>query len=75
MYGGYGIGYGGGGVGSIIMILFWGLIIVGLILMIKQSVRPSTRSQMTSALSIAAERYARGEIKMEEFETIKKSLK
>ena len=74
MYGGYGMGFGGG-FGSIFMILFWGLIIVGLILLIKQSWSPSPRSQMTSALSIAAERYARGEIEKDEFEKIKQGLK
>jgi putative membrane protein len=74
MYGGYGMGFSGGGFGSIFMLFFWGLLLVGLILMIKQSLRPSNRSQMVSALSIAAERYARGEIKKEEFETIKQSL-
>jgi putative membrane protein len=75
MYGGYGMGFSGGGFGSIIMLLFWGLVIVGLILLIKQSIRPSNWSQMTTALSIAAERFARGEISKEEFETIKQTLK
>ena len=75
MYGVYGMGFSGGGFGSIIMLLFWGLVIVGLILLIKQSWRPSNRLQMTSALSIAAERYARGEISRDEFERIKLGLK
>ena len=73
MYGGYGMGFGGG-FGSLFMLLFWGLIIVGLILVIRQLWKPSDRSQTSSALSIAAERYARGEISKEEFETIKKNL-
>lgn len=74
MYGGYGMGFGGG-FGSFAMILFWGLIIVGLIVLIKQILRPPNRPQMDSALAIAAERYARGEISKEEFETIKRTLK
>ncbi len=65
----------GGGLGSIVMMLFWGLVIVALVLWIKQLVKTSTRSDMVSALSIAAERYARGEIGKEEFESIKSNLK
>jgi putative membrane protein len=64
----------GGGFGSLFMLLFWGLIIVGLVLVIRQLWKPSHRSQTSSALSIAAERYARGEISKEEFETIKQNL-
>lgn len=75
MYGGYGMGFGSGGFGSIVMILFWVFIIIGLILVIKQLWQPSSKTDMGSALSIAAERYARGEISKDEFETIKKTLK
>ncbi len=74
MYGGYGMGFGGGGFGPIIMILFWGVIIIGLVLLIRQLSKPSAKPDMTSALSIAAERYARGEISKDEFETIKRNL-
>ena len=75
MFGGYnGMGFGGG-FGSIIMILFWGLIIVGLVLLVRQLLKPTARPDMISALSIAAERYARGEISKDEFEIIKRSLK
>ncbi len=53
--------------------VFW----VGIIMLIIWGVREFTRrgsGGTSSALDIARERYARGEISREEFETIKKNL-
>ena len=56
--------------------IFW----IGVIVLIIWGVRELTRrgsggnSSGSSALDIARERYARGEISREEFETIKKNL-
>jgi putative membrane protein len=90
-YGGYG-GYGGWGMGSgmmggygmgwfggIIMIVFWILIIVGLVFLIKWLIQSTGRDKMAGSggdrsLEILKERYARGEIDKEEFETKKKDL-
>lgn len=65
--------------GSIVMVLFWGAII-GLIVWAIQSVTSKTEkapppSGSQTALDIAAQRYARGEISREQFEQIKRDLK
>jgi putative membrane protein len=73
-------GWGMGWFGGIFMILFWILVIVGLVFLIKwlvQSTRqtPGGRSSSTSnALHILEERYARGEIDKQEFQEKKKDL-
>jgi putative membrane protein len=90
-YGGYG-GYGGWGMGSgmmggygmgwfggILMIVFWILIIVGLVFLIKWLIQSTGHDKTTGSggnrsLEILKERYARGEIDKEEFETKKKDL-
>jgi putative membrane protein len=78
-WGGQGYGMGGmGGFGGIVMILFWGLIIVGIVLVITyftagQGVGPSNRSY-SDPIQILRERYARGEIDTEEFEERRKIL-
>ena len=86
-YGGYPMspgymgGYGMGWFGGIFMIVFWILVIVGLVFLIKwlvQSPREHSSSGRTDtssrALDILKERYARGEINKQEFEEKKKDL-
>ena len=60
----------------IAMILFWGLIIGGIILLVR-FIFPSVSSGMKSsqdALEILKQRYAKGEIEKEEFEAKKRDL-
>jgi len=84
-YGGWGMGsgmmggYGMGWFGGILMIVFWILILVGLIFLIKWLVQSTSRDKTTGsggnrALEILKERYAKGEINKEEFESKKKDL-
>jgi putative membrane protein len=84
-YGGWGMGsgmmggYGMGWLGSILMIAFWILILVGLVFLIKWLIQSTGRDKTTGSggnrsLEILKERYARGEIDKEEFETKKKDL-
>lgn len=72
MMGGSGLGYGYVGLG----LIFWILIIVGLILLIKWLVDQgrTTGQQPMSAMEILKARYAGGEITAEEFEEMKKRL-
>jgi putative membrane protein len=74
----YGMMGGGWGIFMmfIFMILFWGLIIGGIILLIR-FILPSFSSGAKSsqdALEILKQRYARGEIGKEEFEAKKKDI-
>lgn len=75
MMGGWGMGWFGG----IFMILFWILILVGLVFVIKWLIQSTSggRSDASSgnrALEILKERYARGDIDKSEFEAMKKDL-
>lgn len=75
MMGGWGMGW----LGMIIMIVFWVLVIVGLVLLIRWLIQ-TTRGDRevyrrgSSALEILKERYAKGEIDKEEFEKMKRDL-
>ncbi len=74
--GGYGWGWGGMGMG-LGMLLFWGLLVVGIVLLVKYTWGTgsfSERRHEKSALDILKERYARGEIEREEFEQKKHDL-
>jgi len=62
---GYGM-FGGFG-----MLLFWGVVIVLAVLLLRQVTRGGTRSR---ARQILEERYAKGEISKEEFDERRKDL-
>ena len=82
-YGGWGMMGSGmwGGFGwmwlmPILMILFWGLVIWGIVALVRGSggSRGSDSSKADSALEVLKKRYARGEIDKEEYEEKKKDL-
>ena len=84
-YGGWGMGpgmmggYGMGWFGSILMIVFWILILVGLVFLIKWLIQSTGRDKISGSggdrsLEILKERYAKGEIDKQEFESKKKDL-
>ena len=72
---------GWGGLGMILAVVFWGVVLYGLFLLFR-SFSTSRPSGMTGpagpsrrdALEILKERYARGEITREEFLSMKKDL-
>lgn len=72
-------GYGYAGWWGIAMILFWVLIIVGIVLLIawlvrgSQAQRPAGPSE-DRALTLLRERFARGEISQEQFEQMRRTL-
>lgn len=68
-------GYGMMGSFGIAAIIFWILIIIGLILLIKYLWESNREKNVAeSALEALKKRYARGEISREEFEEKKKDL-
>ena len=68
LWGPWGIGMG------LIMLVFWGLIIVGLVLGIRWLVTQGKEPRADSPLDILKRRYARGEIDRDEFEAKKRDL-
>ncbi len=73
-------GWGMGWFGGIVMILFWILLIAGLIFLVKWLVQNTKGGSQAGsggpsrALDVLRERYARGEIDKQEFEEKKKDL-
>ena len=76
MMGGWGMGW----LGMIFMVLFWGLIIAGVVSLIRWLIQStgSTRNNSDNirpkAIDILKERYARGEIDRNEFESMKRDI-
>jgi putative membrane protein len=69
MWGVWGIGM------MLMMLIFWGVVIVGIVLAIRWVVSQGGESRPTdAALDILRQRYARGDISKEEFEAKKKDL-
>lgn len=65
-FGGWGMGFG-----FIFMLLFWGLVIVGVVTLIRWLLTQSSSNRSSrdkSPLEIVQERYARGEIDRDEYE-------
>ncbi len=71
-------GFGWGWFMPIFMILFWGLVIWGIVALVRGTSGPrspdSTAPTADSAIEVLKKRYARGEIGKEEYEEKKKDL-
>ena len=72
--GDFGMGFGGGG---IFMILFWGLIILGVVYLAKGLLGGGSTEEKKSesAQEVLGKRFAKGEISKEEFEDAMEVLK
>lgn len=64
------------GMGGILMMLFWAVVIIGGGYLLFRALNSNSRNSRTDdeALRILRERYARGEVTEEEYETKMKSL-
>ena len=68
MWGAWGIGM------MLMMLVFWGVVIAGIVLGIRWLASQGRTARRDSALDILRERYARGEIDREEFLARKRDL-
>jgi putative membrane protein len=67
--------WGAWGVGMLlVMLAFWGLVITGLVLVVRWLANQGRESRSDRALEILRERYARGEIGREELDAKKREL-
>jgi len=84
-YGGYSMmgpgmmgGWGMGWFGIIFMLIFWVMVIVGLVSLIKWLIQTTSREQSEAGggrvLDILKERYTRGEIDKREYKEMRKDL-
>lgn len=71
-----GWGYGMGVLGGLMMLVFWVLVIIGLVYLIRWLARSSGHGEKReeTALDLLKKRYASGEISKQEFEEKKKDL-
>jgi putative membrane protein len=73
-------GWGMGGFGMIFMLIFWVLVIVGVIFLIRWLAQNTGKKGHSStgtgsqAMDILKERYVRGDITRDQFETMKKEI-
>lgn len=79
MWGDYGMGWGWGFFGVVHMVLWWALLILGIVVLIKWlaggfGASREPRASEGRALELLKERYARGEIGKEEFDQKKRDL-
>jgi putative membrane protein len=58
----------------LLMLVFWGLVIAGLVLAVRFLLRLGAEPRSDTALDILRQRYARGEITKEEFDAKRRDL-
>ena len=67
-----GIGWGWFGLGVLHMVLFWGLVVLGLVLLLR-ALGGGSRAE-PRAMDILEARYAKGELTREQFEQLKREI-
>jgi uncharacterized membrane protein len=68
------VGYMMSSYGPIFMVLFWGIVIIGLIFLISYIFKSGDQKNSSTALDILKQRYASDEISKKEFLAKKKEL-
>lgn len=61
--------------GGFMMLVFWVIVILLIVWTVKEVAGKNSHSETNKALEILKERYAKGEINKEEFESKKKDLR
>lgn len=75
MMGGFNSSFFSMGFGGIAMLIFWALIIAGIVLLVQWLVKTNESSSTSdNALEILKERFAKGEITEKKFQEMKKEL-
>lgn len=69
-----GMGWGWIGLGMVHMLLFWILVILGIVVLVRWLAAGPPRDHLPDALEILKARYARGEITKEQFEQMKRDI-
>ena len=69
-----GMGWGWIGLGFLHMGLFWILVILGIVVLVRWLAASSPASTPGRALEILKERYAKGELTREQYEQMKREL-
>lgn len=69
-----GMGWGWIGLGMVHMLLFWVLVILGIVALLRWLGSGSGRNSSSRPLDILKERYARGELNREQYEQMKREL-
>jgi putative membrane protein len=64
----------GMGLGGLMMIIFWGAVIAGIVLLVRQVTRSDSASTGATPIDVLKRRYASGEITREQFEQMKQDL-
>ena len=62
------------GMGMLLMVLFWIIVIAGIVYLVKWLTGHGIAGRPETALDILKKRYARGEIHRQEYEEMKKEL-
>ncbi len=60
--------------GGVLFVIFWGAVIALVVWGISKTTGRDSTNEKNNPLDIAKERYAKGEISKEEFDTVKKDL-
>lgn len=73
---GYANGWGWGGMlfGGLIMVLFWALVIAGVVWLVRTLAGAGPGGRPNDALATLKERYARGEIDRETYQRMRKEI-